>query len=170
MTGADIVATGWKGTPAMSFFKGVGGSSVRVPFRQGLAAGRVRFVGEPVAVVVAEHAHLAQDAAELIRIEYEDLPVIVEASGAMADGASSCTRSCPTIWHSITNTATARRPSRALPRPRMSFASAVRAQRIAGNPMEPKSCLALYDAANEAVRSLPADARGRATCGRRCRR
>ena len=87
MTGADIVATGWKGTPAMAFFKGVGGSSVRVPFRQGLAAGRVRFVGEPVAVVVAEQAHVAQDAAELIRIEYEDLPVIVEASGAMADGA-----------------------------------------------------------------------------------
>ena len=87
VTGADMVATGWKGMPAMAFFKGVGGSSVRVPFRQGLAAGRVRFVGEPVAVVVAEQAHIAQDAAELIRIEYEDLPVIVEASGAMADGA-----------------------------------------------------------------------------------
>ena len=41
VTGADLAATGWKGAPAMAFFKGVGGSSVRVPFRTGLAQGRV---------------------------------------------------------------------------------------------------------------------------------
>ena len=55
VTGADIVATGWKAPPVMSFFKGVGGSSLRMPFRAGLAHDRVRFVGEPVALVVAEH-------------------------------------------------------------------------------------------------------------------
>ena len=69
----------------MSFFKGVGGSSLRVPFRAALAHGRVRFVGEPVALVVAETEHQAQDAAELIEVEYEDLPVVVEA----ADGISA---------------------------------------------------------------------------------
>src|SRR5262245_24522509 len=51
VTGDDIVAMGWKGPPVMAFFKGVGGSSLRVPFRPGLAQGRVRFVGEPVALV-----------------------------------------------------------------------------------------------------------------------
>ena len=85
VTGDDVMATGWKGPASMSFFKGVGGSSLRVPFRAALAHGRVRFVGEPVALVVAETEHQAQDAAELIEVEYEDLPVVVEA----ADGISA---------------------------------------------------------------------------------
>ena len=87
ITGADIVAAGWKTPPVLSFFKGVGGSSVRIPFRPGLAHGRVRFVGEPVAVVIAETEHLAQDAAEKIEIEYEDLPVVVDASEALKASA-----------------------------------------------------------------------------------
>ena len=90
LTGADLVATGWKGAPAMSFFKGVGGSSLRVPFRTGLAHERVRFVGEPVALVVAESEYIAQDAAELIAVEYEDLPALVTASDAIADRRRPC--------------------------------------------------------------------------------
>ena len=82
VTADDAVAAGWKGTPSTSFFKGVGGSALRVPFRGALAHGRVRFVGEPVALVVAASEALAQDAAELIEIEYEDLPVVVEADEA----------------------------------------------------------------------------------------
>ena len=87
VTAADAVAAGWKGTPSTAFFKGVGGSSLRVPFRAALAHGRVRFVGEPVALIVAELDSLAQDAAELVEIEYEDLPVVVDAGEAIADGA-----------------------------------------------------------------------------------
>ena len=52
-----------------------------------LASDKVRYAGEPVALVVAESEHLAQDAAELIEIEYEDLPVIVEAAEGVAPGA-----------------------------------------------------------------------------------
>ena len=37
ITGADIVAIDWKTPPVLSFFKGVGGSSVRIPFRPALA-------------------------------------------------------------------------------------------------------------------------------------
>ena len=66
----------------MAFFKGIGGSTLRDPFRPALAHERVRFVGEPVALVIAELEYQAQDAAELIEVEYEDLPVIVEASDA----------------------------------------------------------------------------------------
>ena len=88
LTGADLVAAGWKGMPVTSFFKGVGGSSLRVPFRTGLAHERTRFVGEPVAVVVAESEDVAQDAAELVEVEYEDLPVFVDASDALAKGAA----------------------------------------------------------------------------------
>ena len=43
-----------------------------------VAVGKVRFVGEPVAVVVAESRYQAQDAAELIQVEYEPLPVVLD--------------------------------------------------------------------------------------------
>ena len=87
LTGADIIAAGWKSPAAMAFFKGIGGSTLRDPFRPALAHERVRFVGEPVALVIAESEYQAQDAAELIEVEYEDLPVIVEASDAGSDQA-----------------------------------------------------------------------------------
>ena len=44
-----------------------------------LAAGEVRYVGEPVAVVCAEDAYLAEDAAELVSVEYEELGVVIDA-------------------------------------------------------------------------------------------
>jgi CO/xanthine dehydrogenase Mo-binding subunit len=52
-----------------------------------LAVDRVRFVGEPVALVIAETYDLAEDAAELLKIEYEDLPAVCNAEEALADGA-----------------------------------------------------------------------------------
>ncbi len=48
-----------------------------------LAVGRVRFVGDPVAIVVAETRELARDAAELVEVDYEPLPVIVDARTAL---------------------------------------------------------------------------------------
>src|SRR6202012_5594900 len=90
-----LVAAGWKGLPATAFFKGVGGSSLHVPFRTGLAHERVRFVGEPVALVVADTANIAMDAAELIDVEYEDLPGYVEATEAATDGAQTLHDSVP---------------------------------------------------------------------------
>ena len=124
VTGTDIAATGWKTPPVLSFFKGVGGSSLRVPFRGGLAHDRVRFVGEPVALVVAETEHQAQDAAELIEIEYEDLPVIVEAAdGDRGRRRQRCTTTRPAIWRWTTSMATAPPPSRASPTPSTSCAS-----------------------------------------------
>ncbi|MGA7486790.1 MAG: xanthine dehydrogenase family protein molybdopterin-binding subunit [Xanthobacteraceae bacterium] len=149
LTGADLVAAGWKGAPAMSFFKGVGGSSLRVPFRTGLAHGRVRFVGEPVALVVAETELVAQDAAELIAVEYEDLPALVEARDAVAGGAVALHDEAPgnlALDYEYGDRA-ATEPG---------FAQAVHvvrvelhAQRISGNPMEPKSCIAAYDSAQQ---------------------
>ena len=97
ITGADIVATGWKTPPVLSFFKGVGGSSVRIPFRPALAHERVRFVGEPVAVVVAETEHLAQDAAETHRDRIRGPAGRGGCErGAEGVGAPACTRRCPT--------------------------------------------------------------------------
>ncbi len=53
-----------------------------------LAGERVRFVGEPVAMVVAETLAAAQDAADLIMVDYEPLPVSMDAEAAVANGAA----------------------------------------------------------------------------------
>jgi aerobic carbon-monoxide dehydrogenase large subunit len=52
-----------------------------------LARVRVRYVGEPVAVVLAEDAYLAEDAAELIEVEYEELPLALDPRGAIEANA-----------------------------------------------------------------------------------
>ncbi len=57
-----------------------------MPYRPA-ATGTVRFVGEPVAVVVAGDRYLAEDAAELVDVDYEPLPPVVDPVQAMAAGA-----------------------------------------------------------------------------------
>ncbi len=52
-----------------------------------LAMDRVRYVGEPVAVVVAESRYLAEDALDLIEVDYEPLPATVDIESAAAEGA-----------------------------------------------------------------------------------
>jgi carbon-monoxide dehydrogenase large subunit len=60
---------------------------VHGPGRWPLAAGRVRYVGEPVAAVVAGTAYQAQDAAELVAVDYAPLPAVTDAEVALAPGA-----------------------------------------------------------------------------------
>jgi len=55
-----------------------------VPDHAILAEGKVRYYGEPVAVVVAETPHQAADAAELVWVDYDDLPALTDAAGALA--------------------------------------------------------------------------------------
>ncbi len=52
-----------------------------------LATDKARFVGEPVAAVAARSRHVAEDALELIEVEYEPLPPVATAAAALADGA-----------------------------------------------------------------------------------
>ena len=62
-----------------------------VPPRPALAAGKVRFVGDPVAFVVAETPAAARDAAEQVVVDYTPLPCVVDAAAALQPGA-------PRIW------------------------------------------------------------------------
>ena len=55
-----------------------------VPDHAILAVGKVRYYGEPVAVVVAETPHEAADAAELVWVDYDDLPALTDAASALA--------------------------------------------------------------------------------------
>jgi aerobic carbon-monoxide dehydrogenase large subunit len=52
-----------------------------------LARGEVRYVGEPIAAVVADDPYLAADAAELVRVEYDPLPAVVDAEAGMSESA-----------------------------------------------------------------------------------
>jgi 2-furoyl-CoA dehydrogenase large subunit len=65
--------------------------ALKAPVHQwSLAVGRVRYVGEPVALVVAESRYLAEDAADLVRIEYRELPVVL-------DPLKACEKSAPVL-------------------------------------------------------------------------
>ena len=59
-----------------------------------LAVGKVRYIGEPVAAVVAETRELARDAAELVMVEYEPLDVVVDARRALEDDAPVLHEEC----------------------------------------------------------------------------
>ena len=62
--------------------------SVRTPMPYYAAAtDRVRFVGEPVAVVVATDRYMAEDAAELVDVDYDELPAVTATRAALADDA-----------------------------------------------------------------------------------
>jgi len=114
-----------------------------------LAQERVRYVGDPVAFIVAETLHQAKDAAELIQVEYEPLAAVAAAEAALAQDA-------PAIWdqnpgnEAFTHTAGDKAATDA------AFARAARivrhrvvVNRITANSMEPRGCLAQYDPAEE---------------------
>ena len=69
--------------------------ALKAPIHQwSLAVERVRYVGEPVALVVAESRYLAEDAADLVRIDYEPLEAVIDPQGGMRQrGAAAARRS-----------------------------------------------------------------------------
>lgn len=114
-----------------------------------LARDVVRFVGQPVAFIVADTLAQARDAAELIEVDYEDLPVAATAEAALAEGAPQLHPEAPGnvayTW-SIGDTAVVE----------AAFAAAahvatvsVRAQRLIVASMEPRAIAARYDRATE---------------------
>jgi aerobic carbon-monoxide dehydrogenase large subunit len=62
-------------------------AGLKQPVRRPLALDRVRYVGDPVAVVLAESAAIAEDALSLVEVEYAPLPAVVDAEAALAPGA-----------------------------------------------------------------------------------
>ncbi len=90
LTGADWQASGWGDLPVPGGLKRRDGSAFRPPY-PALVKDRVRFTGDYVAFVVAESLIQAQDAAELIAVDYEPLPAVVSTADATSEGA-------PRVW------------------------------------------------------------------------
>src|SRR4029079_15862159 len=87
MTGADMKAAGLGTAGKHPPLKGRGGKDLIQPFRPGLPLDRVRYVGEAVAMVVAETVGQAQDGADLVQVGYENLRALVATLDAMKSGS-----------------------------------------------------------------------------------
>jgi carbon-monoxide dehydrogenase large subunit len=87
-TGADLVADGIGGLPCGWQIHSKDGSPMAEPPHPVLAVGKVRHVGDPIAVVIAETRSQAKDAAELLAIDFEDLPGVADLRAAAAPGAA----------------------------------------------------------------------------------
>ena len=94
LTGADWEASGWGDLPVPGGLKRRDGSAFRPPY-PALVKDRVRWAGDYVAFVVAETLIQAQDAAELIAVDYEPLPAVVSTAEATAPGAPRVWDQCP---------------------------------------------------------------------------
>ena len=117
---------------------------VRVRSRGPMAAGVARYVGEPVAAVVAASPAVARDALELIEVKYEPLPAVVDMEKALEPGS-------PTV-HPDLGTNLCVESSRSLGDPDRAFAEAdgvvslrLEQPRLVANPMEPRAVVASYE-------------------------
>ncbi len=84
-TAADL--KGYGPLKCVVAFNNRDGSPMRKPFRGALAADKVRYVGDPVAYVVAESVLAAKDAAEAVAVDIEPLPAVTTPEEAAQDGA-----------------------------------------------------------------------------------
>jgi carbon-monoxide dehydrogenase large subunit len=87
-TGADMAADGLGGLPCGWQIHNKDGSPMAEPPHPVLAVGKVRHVGDPVAVVIATTKQAAKDAAEALVIDYQDLPAVAVLAAAVKPGAA----------------------------------------------------------------------------------
>ncbi|MBY0332961.1 MAG: xanthine dehydrogenase family protein molybdopterin-binding subunit [Acetobacteraceae bacterium] len=121
----------------------------QTPWRM-LAVGQVRYVGDPVAAVIAETRAQAQDAAEAIIVDYDPLPAVADAGEAVRPGA-------PVVWPDLAPdnesfvfrlgdfAAVEAGFARAAHVTRLDF----RVTRVSANPMEPRNALGSWDPVDE---------------------
>jgi carbon-monoxide dehydrogenase large subunit len=146
LTGQDWAADGL-GTLDPEFMpEDMGGPKGHRTKRPPLAVGRVRYVGDRVAVVIAATEALAQDAAELIAVDYEMLPAVVQAQDAVRPDAPLVHDEIPgnTAFTLHMGNAEAAEPAFAQAQhvTRLSLVN----NRITAVTMEPRGCIADYDA------------------------
>ena len=92
LTGADVAADGLGDVPCTHPLVSRDGKPRHDTPRPLLAIGKVRHVGQAVALVVADTLDAARDAAEAIEVEYEPLPAVTDARAAIAPGAPKARR------------------------------------------------------------------------------
>jgi carbon-monoxide dehydrogenase large subunit len=110
-----------------------------------LARDTVRYIGEPVAMVIGETLNEAKDAAELIEVDYEGLPSVATLEEATAPGAPAVWKECPdnfAFLHEAGNKAAA---EKAIASADLVIKHRMRISRLTTASLEPRGCLAEYD-------------------------
>jgi len=147
LTGTDIKAAGINSLPTNSIAgKSRDGSDLIKTYRPALAQGKVRYVGEPVACVVADSPAIAQDAAEKIEVRYRDLPHVIKPVEALKPGAPQLHDNVP--GNRVIDLGTGSEEAKV----EEIFKTAKRVvklslynNRMHANPMEPRVAMAHYD-------------------------
>ncbi|MBS0338191.1 MAG: xanthine dehydrogenase family protein molybdopterin-binding subunit, partial [Proteobacteria bacterium] len=150
LTGEDVAKDKLGDMPCLVPVTNIDGTQRGDTPRPILARDRVRHVGDPVAVVVAETLAQARDAAELVEVDYEALPCVVDTKAAIQPGA-------PLAWDKIAGNLcfdVAGGNGKEGVEAAFSKASHVTRlelvnNRLVANPMEPRAALADYDAATD---------------------
>ncbi|MBV8718002.1 MAG: xanthine dehydrogenase family protein molybdopterin-binding subunit [Chloroflexi bacterium] len=132
--------------PAFQYLDG------QTPFEEAqppLATDHVRYIGEPVAVVIAETAAQARDAADLVEVEYAVLPAVADVHGALAPDAPLVTSEVAgnVALDGIHGDQTA--TEAALSASKVVVEHEFRNQRVANAQMEPRSAIGTYDSEND---------------------
>lgn len=156
LTGADYVADGMQGIahfpdPADNVDaskRAFAGHGPRPPAdipHLPMAVDVVRHVGEPVAVVIAETAAAAQDAAELVYIDYEELPAVASAVDALAPEAPRIYQELPDNIAFQASFGDKAATEAALAASHLVLERTFHNQRIASAQLEPRSAIGAYD-------------------------
>jgi aerobic carbon-monoxide dehydrogenase large subunit len=142
LTGAEMEAMTVPGPDALMALMSWAGPTPEFTL---LATDKVRFVGDPVAVVVAESRYLAEDGCELVEVEYDDLPAVTNASTALDPGS-------PPLFANLGDNIARPHSRREFGDVRATFADADRVfdfridvHRHQNVPMEGRGCVASYD-------------------------
>jgi len=130
-------------------FIGKNGMKARAHERPVLAHKKVRFVGEAVALVVADSAGAAEDAAGLVQIEYRDLKSVTDPEGALADGAPQLSEDVPGNLSWESEVGDEKSVEAAFAAAHHITRAKIVSTRVAPNPMEPRACLVAYNAAKD---------------------
>jgi len=145
---ADLAAAGVNPIKCGMMVQGRDGKPWLTPSRPVLAAEKVRFSGEAVALVVAETAAQAKDAGEAVEVEIDALPAAPDVATALAAGAPQVHDSVPgnvaVDYHWGDSAKVAEAFAKAAHVTKLSLVS----NRIVINPLEPRSAVGQYDAAS----------------------
>ena len=145
LTGDDLTERGLGTIGVLNPCAKMDGSPGFVRERPLLAQGRVRYVGEPVAFVVAETLNQAKDAAEQILVDFDTLPVLASVDVALADGAIALWAENPGNEAYTFKRGDAAATDAAIAGAAHVVRHRVCVNRVAGNAIENRGCIANYD-------------------------
>lgn len=146
LTGDDWTASKLPDLPVGNGkFKRPNGDPLYRPPFPGLTRDKVRFAGDYVAMVIAETLAQAQDASELIEVDYDPLPVIVSTEDACKPGAPLVWPDCPDNICFQTSFGNKEAADAAFAKAAHVVTHKLVINRVTAAAMEPRSCLAVYD-------------------------